>query len=307
MESPYKGGSRPCINASSSSSYRCTDVPFVIDRLRFGPAGIPNSVKKRSVVEGVKKVAELGLDAMELEFVRGVRLSVERAKEVGKIARDLDVVLTAHAPYYINLAAKEEEKRRKSIMYVVNSARVLHAAGGWSVVFHPGWYMKRSPSLVYEMIKDGIKKILEILESEDIDVWIRPETMEMKSKFGNLDEVIKLSQDFDKVLPCVDFAHLRYREGWNDTESYRNILEKLEKELGREALDNMHIHVSGIKLDKAGTHINLRESDIRWQELLDVLREFEVKGVLISESPNLEEDALMMKKYWYQLAVQETP
>ncbi len=280
-------------------------MPFQVDRLRFGPAGIPNSVKRRSVIEGIKRVAELGLDAMELEFVHGVRLSIDRAKQVGKVAKELDVVLTAHAPYYVNLAAKEEEKRKKSVQYIVNSARVLHAAGGWSVVFHPGWYMKRAPSLVYEMVKNGLKEVIEILESENVDVWIRPETMELKTRFGTLDEVIKLSLEFERVLPCIDFAHLRYRENWNSEDHFRMILEKLEKELGRRALDNMHIHVSGIKLDKKGTHLNLKESDMRWEELLRVLKEFNVKGVLISESPNLEEDAIMMKKLWEALTVQQ--
>jgi deoxyribonuclease-4 len=78
-------------------------------------------------------------------------------------------------------------------------------------------------------------------------------------------------------------------------------LERLEKELGRYALDNMHIHISGIKLDKRGTHQNLQESDMRWQEILEVLKEFNVKGVVISESPNLEEDGMMMKRYWETL------
>ncbi|ABU82269.1 TIM barrel protein [Ignicoccus hospitalis] len=278
-------------------------MPFQIDRLRFGPAGIPNSAKKRNVIEGIKRVKELGLDAMELEFVRGVRMSEEKAREAGKVARELDVVLTAHAPYYVNLASPEEEKRKRSIEYIVQSAKVLHAAGGWSVVFHPGWYMKKAPSVVYKRIRDALAEVVERVKELGLDVWIRPETMELKSKFGSLDEVIKLSQEFDIVLPCVDFAHLRYREGWNSKEEFRAVLEKLEKELGRFALDNMHIHVSGIKLDKHGTHLNLEESDMRWKELLEVLKEFNVKGVLISESPNLEEDAVMMKKYWYQLSI----
>ncbi len=276
-------------------------MPFAIDRLRFGPAGIPNVVKRKSVVEGIRAVAELGLDAMELEFVRGVRLSIEKAREAGKVAKELDVVLTAHAPYYVNLAAKEEEKRRKSIDYILQSARVLHAAGGWSVVFHPGWYMKRPPSQVYSIIRDALKEIVETLESEGVDVWVRPETMEMRTKFGSLDEVIKLSLEFEKVLPCIDFAHLRYRENWNSYEAFRGILEKLEKELGRRALDNMHVHLSGIRLDKHGTHLNLLESDMAWREVLQVLKEFNVKGVLICESPNLEEDAMMLKKEWYRL------
>jgi len=275
-------------------------LPYPVDRLRFGPAGIPKSAKKRNLIEGIKKVRELGLDAMEIEFVRGIWLTEEKAKEAGRVARELDVLLTAHAPYYINLAAREEEKRKRSIEYIVKSAKVLHAAGGWSVVFHPGWYMKKAPSTVYEIIKRSLAEVIERVKSLGIDVWIRPETMELKSKFGSLDEVIRLSQEFDLVLPCIDFAHLRYREGWNSKEEFRAVLEKLEKELGRYALDNMHIHVSGIKLDRHGTHLNLLESDMRWKELIEVLKEFNVKGVLISESPNLEEDGLMMKKCWLE-------
>ena len=275
-------------------------MPYPVDRLRFGPAGIPKSAKKRNLIEGIKKVRELGLDAMEIEFVRGIWLTEEKAKEAGRVARELDVLLTAHAPYYINLAAREEEKRKRSIEYIVKSAKVLHAAGGWSVVFHPGWYMKKAPSTVYEIIKRSLAEVIERVKSLGIDVWIRPETMELKSKFGSLDEVIRLSQEFDLVLPCIDFAHLRYREGWNSKEEFRAVLEKLEKELGRYALDNMHIHVSGIKLDRHGTHLNLLESDMRWKELIEVLKEFNVKGVLISESPNLEEDGLMMKKCWLE-------
>jgi len=275
-------------------------LPYPVDRLRFGPAGIPRSVKKRNLIEGIKRVRELGLDAMEIEFVRGIWLTEEKAREAGRVAKELDVLLTAHAPYYINLAAREEEKRKRSIEYIVKSAKVLHAAGGWSVVFHPGWYMKKAPSTVYEIIKRSLAEVIERVKSLGIDVWIRPETMELKSKFGSLDEVIRLSQEFDLVLPCIDFAHLRYREGWNSKEEFRAVLEKLEKELGRYALDNMHIHVSGIKLDRHGTHLNLLESDMRWKELIEVLKEFNVKGVLISESPNLEEDGLMMKKYWLE-------
>ncbi len=277
-------------------------MPYPVDRLRFGPAGIPRAAKKRSLIEGIKKVRELGLDALEIEFVRGIWLTEEKAREAGKVAKELDVLLTAHAPYYVNLAAKEEQKRKRSIDYVVKTAKVLHAAGGWSVVFHPGWYMQRAPSTVYEIVRKSLAEIVEQVKSLGVDVWIRPETMEMKSKFGSLDEVIKLSQEFDLVLPCIDFAHLRYREGWNEREHFRMILERLEKELGRYALDNMHIHVSGIKLDKRGTHLNLLESDMRWKEILEVLREFNVKGVVISESPNLEEDGLMMMRYYQSIA-----
>jgi deoxyribonuclease-4 len=63
----------------------------------------------------------------------------------------------------------------------------------------------------------------------------------------------------------------------------------------------MHIHISGIKLDKAGTHVNLNEADLKWKDLIEVIKEYNVYGVIISESPNLEEDALLMMNYYNSL------
>jgi deoxyribonuclease-4 len=40
----------------------------------------------------------------------------------------------------------------------------------------------------------------------------------------------------------------------------------------------------------------LKDSEFRYEELLKALKEFKVKGVVICESPNIEEDALLMKK-----------
>jgi len=45
-------------------------------------------------------------------------------------------------------------------------------------------------------------------------------------------------------------------------------------------------------------HLNLEESDMNWRELLKALKDFEVDGILVCESPNLEEDALMLKNFW---------
>ena len=84
----------------------------------------------------------------------------------------------------------------------------------------------------------------------------------------------------------------------NDYGSFRKILEVIEKRLGREALSNMHIHISGMEYGPRGErkHLNLRESKINWVDALKVIKEFNVRGVLICESPNLEEDAVLIKK-----------
>jgi deoxyribonuclease-4 len=73
---------------------------------------------------------------------------------------------------------------------------------------------------------------------------------------------------------------------------------RVRERLGRAALENMHIHVSGIRYGRKGerNHLNLEESDFRYIELLSALKDYDVGGMLICESPNLEEDARLLQE-----------
>ncbi len=280
---------------------------FKVDRLRFGTAGIPISTPKRSTIDGIEHVRNLGLDAMELEFVRGVNLKPELAKKVKYTAKKHDVLLTAHAPYYINLNAKEKEKVEASKRRIIQSAERLYEAGGWSVVFHAGYYLKQPPESVYQKILNELKDIEKTLMDKGVKVWIRPELTGKPTQFGNLKEIVKLSEELEMILPTIDFAHAhaRNRGQCNTVEEWRAMLSFMEDRLGREVLNNMHIHISGIEYGEKGerNHLNLRESDMKWEDLLRVLKEFKVKGVVISESPNIEGDAILMKKKYEEIKV----
>lgn len=276
-----------------------------MDKLHFGPAGIPLALtKKRNVVDGVRMVAELGLDAMELEFVYGVKMPPAVADEVRSVAREVGVALTAHGPYYINLNSREKEKVEASVKRILDTARVAHAAGASSITFHAATYMKDPPEKVYGKVKDCLKSVVKTLKDEGVEVWVRPETTGKSSQFGSLQELVQLSKEVEMVLPCIDFAHIHARTGgkYNSREEFAEILSYVERELGKECLGNMHIHVSGIEYTDKGeqNHVNLQESDLRYLELVDVWKEFNVKGVVISESPNLEGDAILLKNVYYK-------
>ncbi|HDZ35503.1 MAG TPA: hypothetical protein ENH81_01145 [Thermococcus sp.] len=280
---------------------------FKVDRLRFGTAGIPLSTPKRSTLDGILHVRNLGLDAMELEFVRGVNIKPELAKKIKYVAKKHDVLLTAHAPYYINLNAKEKAKVEASKRRIIQSAERLHDAGGWSVVFHAGYYLNQPPEKVYERIRNELRDIERELVDRGIKVWLRPELTGKPTQFGDLKEIVRLSEELETVLPTIDFAHAHARNvgKLNTAEEWREMLSFIEDRLGREALDNMHIHISGINYEPKGekNHLNLQESDMNWEDLLRVLKEFRVKGVVISESPNIEGDALLMKKKYEEIKI----
>lgn len=273
-------------------------------KLSFCTAGIPISAKKTSTEQGLKRVKELGLDGMELEFVYGINLSENKAHSVKGIAVSNNLLLTAHAPYYVNLNAKTKKIMYSSIHYIVESAVRAYQCGAFSLCFHPGSYMKDPSEKAYSEIKKNIEMIMQKLGEKDIEIWIRPETMGKRAQFGSFDEILGLSQEVEGVMPCIDFSHIHARTSQNNTyDEFCSMLSAVEKRLGKKALKSMHMHISGIEYTKKGErrHLILEESDMNYTELLLALKEFNVRGALVCESPNIEEDALLLKRSYQGL------
>jgi len=143
------------------------------------------------------------------------------------------------------------------------------------------------------------------MDENGIDVWLRPETTGKQTQFSGLRDILKISQETQGVMPCIDFAHMHARTAGknNTTPEFREMLTQVENTLGKEGLKNMHIHISGIHYTEKGErhHLPLKESDMNYKDLLKVLKEFKTAGVVISESPIIEKDALLMKKYYEKI------
>jgi len=269
--------------------------------LIFGTAGVPHASIVRSTIEGIKTIRRLGLDAMEVQFVRGVKMGDDTAVEAGKISEYLNVVLSVHAPYYINLNA-EGQKKDESIERIVNSARTGSLMKAENIVFHPGFYLKYSKEKTYERIKKSLQLALNRIEEMNLDVMLRPESTGKPKQFGELDELLKLCYELN-IMPCIDFSHIHARYGrYNSYSEFCEIIEKVSS-IGDEAIKNMHIHISGIDYSLKGekSHLNLENSDFNYRELLMALKDLKTNGIVICESPNLEEDAILLKNEYKNL------
>jgi deoxyribonuclease-4 len=274
--------------------------------LSFGTAGIPASTKGAGdTVAGLKRVAELGLGGMEIEFVRGVYLKENTAPPVAYVGKKLGLKLSCHAPYYLNLNHADEVRQRQAGGVLHHTARIAAQAGARSIVFHAGYYLKDPLEAVYDRIKGRLEVVLGKLHDEGTVITLRPELAGKVSQFGTLSEILRLSKELPGVAPAIDFAHLHASTGrYNSYVEFSEVLSRVGDALGREALDDLHLHVSGIEYGKTGErkHLNLSESDFRYDELLQALADVKAGGLLICESPNIEEDALLLQRTYRDLS-----
>lgn len=210
--------------------------------LRFASAGIPLSTKPRNTLNGIMECRKLGLGGMELEFVQSVFIKKDQTALVKKTAQENDVVLTAHGSYYINLNAQEAQKRGMSRALITEAAKRCFECGGYSITFHPAYYLKDEPKRVHEQVKQELEKIVQELKDEGVNIWVRPETTGKPLQYGTLDELLQLSQEVDMVMPCIDWAHLHARTNgkFNTVDEWNGVLTKVENALGKKGLEEMH-------------------------------------------------------------------
>ncbi|MEM4224773.1 MAG: TIM barrel protein [Desulfurococcaceae archaeon] len=273
-------------------------------RYWFGPAGKPITLKSADILKAPSFLREMGLNAMEYEAVRGVNIREDKAKAFGLEARANGVKLSLHAPYFINLAGRKDVVEA-SIRRLNESVKAANWMNAYVVVFHPGYY-KDAPSR-----RDALRRVIENLKPvvehrvqiNARGVWLGPETTGKTSQVGELKEIIEISRSLDGVRPVVDFAHIYARSGGKYITSRDHVLEvidTIEKELGSWALKPLHVHFSKIEYGKGGEreHHTLSEEGYGpdFAIVCSVLCEHGVDAVIISESPVLEQDAVVMMK-----------
>jgi deoxyribonuclease-4 len=264
-------------------------------KIRLGPSGIPISCKGSSSFEGVKRVAELGLNALEVSFTHGIHMSLETAREVGKIAKELDVELSIHVPYFVNLASAEKKIITASKKRIIDSLERGVAMNATIVAAHAGYYGKYKEKSI-KMIYKACKEITEIIEKNGWNIEFGLETMGKQASFGTLEEIISLCKRLKHLAPYLDPAHLYARAGGQI--NFKEILDKLEVL----KLKQLHSHFSGIKYSLVGigrgnekNHVPMKEAGPDFEEFAKEILKRKVDITIISESPILEVDSLLMK------------
>ena len=245
-------------------------------RANFGPAGNSDSFQKmgyKSFADIPRYVREMGLDCYEYQCGRGVKISEESAKKLGKLAEEEGITLSVHSPYYISLSGIEEEKRLKSIDYVLQTARAAQAMGARRIVVHSGSCGKLSREEALALAKDTLARCQQALDE------------------NGLEQINLNARTFGGIRGKTEFAA---------------ILDTMERELGAERARVFHSHFSKIEYtQKGGEKMHLTFADTLfgpdYEPLMELLAQRGYTPTIICESAGTQaEDARTMKQYYEQ-------
>jgi len=257
--------------------------------IRTGPAGYPEG--SRSPADAVRKVKAVGLSALEVQFVRNVLYNPARAEEARSEAKESGVLLSVHAPYYINLNSSSPETKEKSEEWILRAMRGAEAFGAWIVVVHAATYGEEEKSSTKNVI-DSLTRVRDTADTESLKAVIGLETMGKKAAWGTVPEILEVMNEVPGVLPVVDFAHLQARGPPLSAERLQFLLGSLSE------VPRLHCHLSGIEFTAAGERKHLRLGEgLDHKMVLDVLRDSGMEATVICESTSPMEDAQIIQRY----------
>jgi deoxyribonuclease-4 len=261
--------------------------------LFIGPAGYPPG--SADMVDAVRRVHGLGLNALEVQFVRNVQMAEGKAHEARLLAERLGVRLSAHAPYYISLSSPSMETVAKSREWILRAARAAHALGAWIVVVHAASYTGAPSAAVTDNVVMELTKCREVLDMERNPVVMGLETMGKKGQWGTIDEIHEVMGRVKGVQPVVDFAHIHARGGGSlrGEEGFQVVFDRYDAR----PTARIHCHFSGIEFTGAGerNHLPLSSNSPDYAPLRNILKKRNEDITLICETPNPSEDAGIMR------------
>ena len=281
------------------------------DAPRFGAAGLSDSFAAggyKSPRDIARYHAGFGLTAFEVQCGRGVRMPLDKAALLGAQCAAENIALSVHAPYYISMSSLEEDKRLRSVDYLLQSCALVRALGGRRVIFHAGSCGKQSREAALEKALDTMRRAVEAVDAAGYgDCILCPETMGKVNQLGTLDEVLALCGVDSRITPCVDFGHLyaRTHGGITGEADYAAILDRMAEALGDDRAVRFHAHFSRIAYTAGGEKCHLTFADTEYgpphQPLMALLKAWGLAPTIICESAGTQaEDARTLRLAWEQ-------
>ncbi len=177
-----------------------------------------------------------------------------------------------HAPYIMNLANPDPEKRQFAINFLTEEIKRTEAMGASQIVLHPGAHLKQGPEVGLQFIAEGLTIVLENTKNSNVKIAL--ETMAGKgTECGRTFEEIAFlinTVHSDRLSVCFDTCHTN--DAGYDLSNFNAVIEEFDRLVGKEKISVFHINDSKNPLGAAkDRHENFGIGYIGFDTLMNII------------------------------------
>jgi len=277
---------RPAEGDDIGKKPRDIESELVIDILR--PKG-----------EKLEPVSDLSKPIKKGDLLIGLNCGVARSypelTELGKMAKELDVRLSLHTPYYMDLVSNDEICYRS--MDAIRWAAIIAAQLQAEVVTtHIGLYGDVTERTALARVKTRLGSLSKWIAKNNMKVRIGVENSGRQEVFGSMGEILSLSRSIKNVVPVINFATVHAREGGSlrEPSDFQKLINNVHSVMKGTSI---YSHFSGVEHETGNEKrlTPIKKGDLRFEPLAECILDNEYDITVISSSPLLEHDAMYMK------------
>jgi deoxyribonuclease-4 len=151
-----------------------------------------------------------------------------------------------HAPYIVNLANPDPEKRKFAVDFLTQEIRRTDAMGAKTMVLHPGAHMNGGADTGIALIADGVNKILEASKFSDVSIALEGmagKGTEVGRSFQELKSLLDLIKDQKRIGVCFDTCHT-HDAGYDVVGDFDGVLAEFDRVVGISRIRVVHLNDS---------------------------------------------------------------
>jgi len=227
-------------------------------------------------------------------MAHGVTDSYGDLSMIGRMAKRLDVNVSIHTPYYMDLGSNDD-LTDTCLDSIRHAGLILNALDGDIVVTHLGLYGGNDRDTVDENIFSNVAMLMDWWKDAGLKPKLGLEITGWQGVFGSLEQILSMCDDIDGVVPVINFPHHHSRTNGSlmDSSDFKALLETVEPYCGK----HMHSLFAGVERsgDNEKRLTPIKRGDLKFEPLAEALADLRPDITIISGSPLLEHDAMYMR------------
>ncbi len=206
-----------------------------------------------------------------------------------------------HAPYIVNLANPDPEKRDFAVEFLIGEVERTEAMGSTTLILHPGSHLGQGPDRGIELIREGINRIIEGTPGNKVRIAVEGmagKGTEIGSRFTELAAIIDGIDDKSRIGICLDTCH-SHDAGYAVKDDFPTVLQEIDSLIGIDKILSIHVNDSknprGAHKDR---HINIGFGEIGFSAIYGIVHHKSLAMIpKILETPYVKSEKFPTRSY----------